>query len=218
MERSPGSPPPGVSPLFWSFLAEERLEGKTLLDVGTGTGRIALALAPRCGRVIGLDRDAASLEEARDRAKRAGITNATFAIADVETIDYATWAPDLVVAHLYMSSALVGSAARALPGGGVLAVVAFHVDQWRETGRISRFAYDEERMRTLLKDHGLTVERLELEREERAFASLEEALAAVVGLEDRWRSDGRWFRYIKFLEDGGRTLTRSHLLVKARRP
>jgi SAM-dependent methyltransferase len=218
MERSPARPPPGVSPLFWSFLAEERLEGKTLLDVGTGTGRIALALAPRCGRVVGLDRDAASLEEARDRAKRAGITNATFEVGDVETIDYSTWAPDLVVAHLYMSNALVERAARALPGGGLLAVVAFHVDQWCETGRVSRFAYDEERMLTLLKDQGLIVERLELEREERAFASVEEALAGVVGLEDRWRSDGRWFRYIKFLEDGGRTLTRSHLLVKARRP
>src|SRR5436309_2067860 len=42
-------------------------------------------------------------------------------------------------------------------------------------------------------------------------------LAAVVGLEDKWRSDGRWFRYIKYLEEGGRTLTRSHLIVKARR-
>ena len=43
------------------------------------------------------------------------------------------------------------------------------------------------------------------------------ALAAVVGFEDRWKSDGRWFRYITFLEEGGRTLTRSHLIVKARR-
>jgi SAM-dependent methyltransferase len=217
MEPSPGSVPAGVSTVFWSFLTEERLDGKTLLDVGTGTGRIALALAARCARVIGLDRDAASIEEARRRAARAGITNATFEVADVETTDYAPLTPDLVVAHLYMSDGLVARAARALPGGGVLAVVAFHVDQWRETGRISRFAYHEDRMRRLLSDHGLTVERLELEREERAFASLQEALAAVVGLEDRWRSDGRWFRYIKFLEDGGRTLTRSHLLVKARR-
>src|SRR2546427_8091812 len=48
------------------------------------------------------------------------------------------------------------------------------------------------------------------------YASLEAALAAVVGLEDKWRSDGRWFRYIKYLEEGGRTLTLSHLIVKAR--
>jgi hypothetical protein len=73
-------------------------------------------------------------------------------------------------------------------------------------------------MRRLLHEHRLTVERLEVEREERAFASVEAALAAVVGLEERWRSDGRWVRYIRFLEEGGRTLTRSHLLVKARRP
>ncbi len=56
-----------------------------------------------------------------------------------------------------------------------------------------------------------------MEREVQRFASVEEALAAAVGLEERWRADGRWFRYIAFLESGGRTLTRSHLLVKARR-
>jgi hypothetical protein len=51
----------------------------------------------------------------------------------------------------------------------------------------------------------------------RRFGSVEEGLAAAAGLEDRWRADGRWFRYISFLESGGRTLTRCHLLVKARR-
>ena len=51
----------------------------------------------------------------------------------------------------------------------------------------------------------------------RRFDSVEEGLAAAVGLEDSWKADGRWFRYIASLEDGGRTLTRSHLIVKARR-
>ena len=54
-------------------------------------------------------------------------------------------------------------------------------------------------------------------RDVQQFASVEEALAAAVGLEERWRADGRWFRYIKFLEDGGRTLTRAHLIAKARK-
>ena len=99
----------------------------------------------------------------------------------------------------------------------VLAFVAFHTDQWRETGRPSRFAYDETRMGALLERTGFAVEHLEVERDARRFGSVEEALAAVVGLEERWRSDGRWFHYIKYLEDGGRELTRSHLLVKARR-
>jgi hypothetical protein len=96
-------------------------------------------------------------------------------------------------------------------------MVAFHVDQWKETGKVSRFAYDEARMRRVLEEHGLAIEALEVEREVRRFASVEEGLAAAVGLEDRWKADGRWFRYIAFLESGGRTLTRSHLIVKARR-
>ena len=82
----------------------------------------------------------------------------------------------------------------------------------------ARFAYDEARMRTALERAGLAVETLEVEREVQRFASVEEALAAAVGLEERWRADGRWFRYIDFLEEGGRTLTRSHLIAKARRP
>ena len=49
----------------------------------------------------------------------------------------------------------------------------------------------------------------------RSFASVEEGLAAAVGLQDRWKSDGRWHRYLRYLEEGGRTLTRSHLIVKA---
>jgi ubiquinone/menaquinone biosynthesis C-methylase UbiE len=211
----PASVPGGVSPVFWSLLTGERLADKTVLDVGTGQGRIALALAPLCRRAVGIDRDAPSIEEARRRAATLGLGNATFDVADADTIEYEPFQSDVVTAHRYMSAEMVERAGRALPAGGVLAVAAFHVDQWRETGRVSRFAYDEDKMRTLLARCGFAVAHLEVEREERRFGSVEEALAAVVGLEDRWKSDGRWFRYIKFLEDGGRTLTRSHLLVKA---
>ena len=69
----------------------------------------------------------------------------------------------------------------------------------------------------MLAEAGFTIEHLEVEREVRTFGSVEEALAAVLGLEERGKVDGRWFHYIRFLEEGGRTLTRSHLVVKARR-
>jgi hypothetical protein len=49
------------------------------------------------------------------------------------------------------------------------------------------------------------------------FDSVEAALAAAIGLQERWKADGRWFHYMRFLEEGGRTLTRSHLIVKARK-
>jgi hypothetical protein len=166
---------------------------------------------------VGLDRDGTAIAEARRRAEAAGLANAEFHEADVERDPYTPWQPDLVTAHLCVSDAIVERAGAALPSGHCLAMVAFHVDQWKETGRVSRFAYDEARMRSVLQRHGFTVEAIEVDREVRQFASVEEGLAAAVGLEDRWKADGRWFRYIAFLESGGRTLTRSHLIVKARR-
>src|SRR5712691_543537 len=210
-------PPRGVSPVFWRLLADEQLSELTVLDVGTGTGRVALALAPLCRRVIGVDRAAESIAEAKRLAGWARLDNLEFVVGDVEADEYASWAPDLVVAHLCMSDAIVARAGRALGAGRVFAFVAFHTDQWRETGRASRFAYDEERARRVLSDAGFVVEHMEVEREVRTFGSVEEALAAVLGLEERWKVDGRWFHYIRFLEEGGRTLTRSHLVVKARR-
>jgi len=207
----------GVSPRFLALLAGEPLGGSRVLDVGCGSGRLSLALAPVSRSVVGLDRDVPALEEARRRAAAAGLANVEFHQADVEVAPYEPWRPDLVTAHLCASEAIIERAAAALPAGAALAMVAFHVDQWKETGRVSRFAFDEARMRAALVARGFTVEALEVEREERRFGSVEEGLAAAVGLEDRWRADGRWFRYIAFLESGGRTLTRSHLLVKARR-
>lgn len=207
----------GVSPRFLDLLAREPLAELGVLDVGCGSGRLTLAMAPASRFVTGLDRDAGALDEARRRAAAAGLANVEFHEADVESVSYEPWRPELVTAHLCASDAIVERAAAALGRGRCLAMVAFHVDQWKETGRVSRFAYDETRMRKALETAGFAVEALEVEQQVQRFDSVEEGLAAAVGLEDRWRVDGRWFRYIAFLEGGGRTLTRSHLLVKARR-
>ena len=178
---------------------------------------MALGLAALCRRVIGVDRAGESIAEAKRLAGRAKVDNVEFVVGDVEAGEYDAWRPDFVVAHLCMSDAIVARAGRALGPGRVFAFVAFHTDQWKETGRASRFAYDEERARRVLAEGGFVIEHLEVESEVRTFGSVEEALAAVIGLGERWKADGRWFHYIRFLEEGGRTLTRSHLVVKARR-
>jgi ubiquinone/menaquinone biosynthesis C-methylase UbiE len=206
-----------VSPHFLALLAAEGLEGKRALDVGCGAGRLTLWLAPRAKHAVGLDRDRGALAEARRSAENAGISNVEFHEADVEREEYERWGPELVTAHLCASDAIIERAARALSPGQCLAMVAFHVEQWRETGKVSRFAYDETRMERALRFHGFAPEVLEVERDVARFGSVEEGLAAAVGLEDKWRRDGRWFRFIAFLEEGGRTLTRAHLIVKARR-
>ena len=207
-----------ISPRFLALLAAEGLGGKRVLDLGCGWGRLSLLLAPSAANVVGLDREGALIREARARAAAAGIGNAEFHEADVEREEYERWAPDLVTAHLCASDAIMERSARALRPGSCLGMVAFDVDQWRETGRVSRFAYDEARMDAALRGAGLAPEVIEVERLVHRFASVEEGLAAAVGLEDRWRADGRWHRYIAFLESGGRTLTRSHLIVTARKP
>jgi hypothetical protein len=147
----------------------------------------------------------------------AGAANVEFVVADAEVEEYARFAPDLVVAHLCMSEAIAERAARALAPGRVLAFVAFHAEQWRETGRRSRFAYDEDQVAALLERTGFLLEHVEVDREVQRFDSVEAGLAAAIGLGERWRADGRWFHFVKFLEAGGRTLTRAHLVAKARR-
>ncbi len=207
-----------LSPTLLGWLAAEPLATGTVLDVGTGSGRLALALAPRARRVLGLDTDAGALVEARRRARRAGIGNVLFVVADAERVDYRTLGrPDLVVAHLCMSDAIVARAAEGLARGGVLAFAAFHVDQWRETGRVSRFAYDEGGARAVLQAAGFRVEGVEVETEVTTFASADEARRATARFRDKWEAGGRLAGWERFLDEGGRTLTESRLVVRARR-
>lgn len=223
MEPSPAKPPAGVSPRFWALLCAERLADTAVLDVGTGSGRLALALAPYCRRVVGIDRDAAVIEEATRRAREHRLPNVDFLVADAEALeDYddimgELRRPGLIVAHLCVSERIIENAGRSLNPGRALAFVAFHADQWRETGRRSRFAYDEDQARRQLTEAGFAVQHLEVEQEVQRFDSVERALAAAIGLQERWKADGRWFHYMKFLEEGGRTLTRSHLIAKAKK-
>ena len=204
-----------VSPKFLSLLEAEDLKDKVVLDVGCGAGRLAYLLAPRCRRVIGIDRDAQAIRDARKRAAAEGIGNVEFHVVDAEAVEYDGYGPQLIAAHLCMSDAIIARSARPLAPGECLAFVAFHVDQWRETGRPSRFAYDEVRLASVLRESGFAPEHLEVEREVTWFRTVEEGLAAVAGLKDKWRADDRWKNYVAFLEGGGRTLTRSHLIVKA---
>jgi len=207
----------GISPRFMTLLTEEGLANRRILDVGCGWGRLALAMAPLAGSVIGIDRDAAAIAQAERRARAARLSNVEFHVSDAEREEYDRWEATLVTAHLCVADSIVERAGRALCSGGVLGMVAFHVDQWCETGKVSRFAYDEARMESVLRSAAFEAELIEVEREVKHFSSVEEGLAAAVGLQDRWKTDGRWYRYIAFLEGGGRTLTRSHLIVKARK-
>src|SRR5262249_28243381 len=97
----------GISPRFLSLLAEEHLGDKRILDLGSGWGRVALALAPCAAHVVGLERDPALVREARRRAAAAGLQYVEFETADVEREEYDGWVPDVITAHLCASDAII---------------------------------------------------------------------------------------------------------------
>lgn len=55
--------------------------GDAVLELGCGTGTTALALAPRCGRILATDVSPAMIAIAREKAAVAGATTVAFAVA-----------------------------------------------------------------------------------------------------------------------------------------
>lgn len=53
-----------------------------LLSLGCGDGAIERRLAPHVGEIVGLDVSAVAIEQARARAKEAGLRNLSFVVAD----------------------------------------------------------------------------------------------------------------------------------------
>lgn len=77
-----------------AFLAP--LEGRTVLDVGTGTGRAAIALARRGAVVTAVDASAEMLAVAKRRAADAGV-NVRFAAGDAHRIELPDESFDAVI-------------------------------------------------------------------------------------------------------------------------
>lgn len=72
------------------------LQGRTVLDVGTGTGRAAIGLARRGARVTGVDASPQMLRVARTRAAEAG-AEAVFDVGDAHRLAFPDRAFDAAV-------------------------------------------------------------------------------------------------------------------------
>jgi SAM-dependent methyltransferase len=121
------------APIIDRLLTRAELQpGQRILDLGTGTGSVTLASAPRVapdGHVLGVDISPEMLALARARASGAALTNLSFADGRAEAIPAERSSQDTVVASLSLMyvidrAAAAREIARVLkPGGRLVAAV-----------------------------------------------------------------------------------------------
>lgn len=210
-----------IDEMFAERLAVEDFSGATVLDLGTGRGRLALDLAPRAGIVVGIDTNEEALAAARDRARGLGISNVNFISADADASNYRliVRSPlDYVVANHFMSEPAIRASAIALRPGGRFLFACHHEDHWIESGRAGYFSFSLEGMRNLLTANSLTAEFLGIERLVVTYRSLEEVAEAEPGVHEKFLGDGRWPVLASRFGDGPARLTWSTLVGVAAKP
>lgn len=102
----------------------------SLLDIGTGTGRILQVLADRAGHALGIDQSREMLALARANLAAAGLTHCELRQGDMYRLDLPDAQFDLVTIHQVLHyaedpEAAIGEAARVLKPGGLLLIVDF---------------------------------------------------------------------------------------------
>ncbi|HEV2044780.1 MAG TPA: metalloregulator ArsR/SmtB family transcription factor, partial [Sphingomicrobium sp.] len=102
----------------------------TLIDIGTGTGRMIELLGPTAAQALGIDRSSEMLRLARVKLDKAGIADASLRQADMYGLPLESGSADSVIIHQVLHYALapaaaIAEAARVLRPGGRLLVVDF---------------------------------------------------------------------------------------------
>lgn len=109
------------------------LEGRrvdTLIDLGTGTGRMLEVLSASYKRGIGIDSSREMLAVARSRLATSGITHAQVRLGDIGDVDLAAGPADVIVIHQVLHyfddpGRMLAQARRLLKAGGEMIIVDF---------------------------------------------------------------------------------------------
>ncbi|MBX3498902.1 MAG: metalloregulator ArsR/SmtB family transcription factor [Alphaproteobacteria bacterium] len=102
----------------------------SLLDIGTGTGRILEVLARHAERATGIDQSREMLAVARTNLARAGLAQVEIRQADMYALPFASMSLDVVSIHQVLHyaedpAAVLREAARVLAPGGTALIVDF---------------------------------------------------------------------------------------------
>jgi len=138
----------------------------SLLDLGTGTGRLLELLAPLAVRAVGIDASAPMLAVARANLDRAHVANAQVRLGDIQHLPFAKNSFDVVTVHQVLHyldepSRAIAEAARVLRPGGRLIVVDFaphELEFLREKHAHRRLGLAKSAMRQWVEAAGLSLE------------------------------------------------------------
>jgi ubiquinone/menaquinone biosynthesis C-methylase UbiE len=101
--------------------------GDRALEIATGPGYVAMALAQRCREVVGLDLTAAPIAIAQRTSGERGLTNVRFEVGEADNLAYGDNEFDLVVCrfafhHFLHPEAILAQMCRVCRVGGTVAV------------------------------------------------------------------------------------------------
>jgi ArsR family transcriptional regulator len=140
----------------------------TLVDIGTGTGRMIELFGPRASEAIGIDRSSDMLRLARVKLESAGVRS-SLRQGDMYALPLADGTADCVMIHQVLHYAhapadAIAEAARVLSPGGTLLVVDFAAHEREELRTFDahlRLGFADEIMEGWFNSAGLEVDHVE---------------------------------------------------------
>lgn len=141
----------------------------TLIDIGTGTGRMLELFAPQAAHALGIDRSSEMLRLARAKLSERGLANAELRQADLYALPLPDGAADAAILHHVLHfaqqpGAAIGEAARVLSPGGRLLIADFaphEREELRQRDAHTRLGFSDEQVLGWFEAHGLAPVKVE---------------------------------------------------------
>lgn len=142
----------------------DRRPVESLLDIGTGTGRILEMFAPRINHGLGIDLSAGMLNLARSNLVTRGFDHCSVRHGNIYALDVPDHSYDLAILHhvlhfLEDPAAAIAAATRTLRPGGLLIIVDFaphQLETLRQDHAHRRLGFTEREVLTWCKSADLT--------------------------------------------------------------